>query len=36
MGAIQQAVTQIARASSVIKGPSTTELLLDQLKTLKL
>ena len=36
MGAIQEAVTQIAKASSILKGPSTTELLLDQLKTLKL
>jgi Domain of unknown function (DUF4388) len=36
MGAIQEAVTQIAKASSILKGPSTTETLLDQLKTLKL
>lgn len=36
MGAIQEAVTQIAKASSILKGPSTTEMLLDQLKTLKL
>src|SRR5262245_31629790 len=36
MGAIQEAVTQIAKASSILKGPSTTEILLDQLKTLKL
>lgn len=36
MGAIQEAVTQIAKASSILKGPSTTEILLEQLKTLKL
>ncbi|HSP05967.1 MAG TPA: DUF4388 domain-containing protein [Acidobacteriota bacterium] len=36
MGAIQEAVTKIAKASSILKGPSTTEMLLDQLKTLKL
>jgi hypothetical protein len=36
MNAIQEAVTQIAKASSILKGPSTTEILLDQLKTLKL
>lgn len=36
MGAIQEAVTQIAKASQILKGPSTTEMLLDQLKTLKL
>jgi hypothetical protein len=36
MGAIQEAVTQIAKASSILKGPSTTEILLDQLKTLKI
>lgn len=36
MSAIQEAVTQIAKASSILKGPSTTEMLLDQLKTLKL
>jgi hypothetical protein len=36
MSAIQEAVTQIAKASSILKGPSTTETLLDQLKTLKL
>jgi uncharacterized protein DUF4388 len=36
MGAIQEAVTQIAKASQILKGPSTTESLLDQLKTLKL
>lgn len=36
MGAIQEAVTQIAKASQILKGPSTTENLLDQLKTLKL
>lgn len=36
MGAIQEAVTQIAKASSILKGPLTTETLLDQLKTLKL
>lgn len=36
MSAIQEAVTQIAKASQILKGPSTTESLLDQLKTLKL
>ncbi|MCI0412435.1 DUF4388 domain-containing protein [bacterium] len=36
MGAIQEAVTQIAKASQILKGPITTEVLLDQLKTLKL
>jgi hypothetical protein len=36
MGAIQEAVTQIAKASQILKGPTTTETLLDQLKTLKL
>lgn len=36
MNAIQEAVTQIAKASSILKGPSTTEILLDQLKALKL
>ena len=36
MSAIQEAVTQIAKASQILKGPVTTELLLDQLKTLKL
>jgi hypothetical protein len=36
MGAIQEAVTQIAKASSILKGPSTTEILLEQLKTLKI
>ncbi len=36
MSAIQEAVTQIAKASQILKGPITTEQLLDQLKTLKL
>jgi hypothetical protein len=36
MSAIQEAVTQIAKASQILKGPVTTENLLDQLKTLKL
>ena len=36
MSAIQEAVTQIAKASQILKGPGTTEMLLDQLKTLKL
>ena len=36
MSAIQEAVTQIAKASQILKGPGTTESLLDQLKTLKL
>jgi Domain of unknown function (DUF4388) len=33
--AIEEAVTQIARAASILKGPSTTEALLEQLKTLR-
>lgn len=36
MGAIEEAVRQIAKASSILKGTSTTEMLLGQLKTLKL
>jgi len=36
VGAIEEAVLQIAKASKIIKGDSATELLLDQLKTLKL
>jgi len=33
--AIEEAVNQIARAASILKGPSTTEALLDLLKTLR-
>jgi Domain of unknown function (DUF4388) len=33
--AIEEAVNQIARAASILKGPATTEALLDQLKALK-
>jgi hypothetical protein len=33
--AIDEAITQIARASSILKGPPTTEALLEQLKTIR-
>jgi uncharacterized protein DUF4388 len=33
--AIEEAITQIARATSILKGPSTTEALLEQLKTVR-
>jgi hypothetical protein len=33
--AIEEAVQQIARAASILKGPSTTETLLDQLKSIR-
>jgi hypothetical protein len=33
--AIEEAINQIARAASILKGPSTTESLLDQLKAIK-
>ena len=33
--AIEEAVNQIARAASILKGPATTEALLEQLKSLK-
>jgi hypothetical protein len=33
--AIEEAVTQIARAASILKGPSTTEAILEQLKSLR-
>ena len=33
--AIEEAISQIARAASILKGPSTTETLLEQLKSLK-
>jgi hypothetical protein len=33
--AIDEAVQQIARAASILKGPSTTETLLDQLKSIR-
>lgn len=33
--AVEEAVTQIARAASILKGPSTTEAILEQLKSLR-
>jgi len=33
--AVEEAIHQIARASSILKGPSTTEALLEQLKSIK-
>jgi hypothetical protein len=33
--AIDEAISQIARAASILKGPSTTETLLEQLKSIK-
>jgi hypothetical protein len=33
--AIEEAISQIARAASILKGPSTTETLLDQLKAVR-
>jgi hypothetical protein len=33
--AVDEAINQIARASSILKGPSTTEALLQQLKAIK-
>ncbi len=33
--AVEEAVTQIARAASILKGPSTTEAILEQLKALR-
>ena len=33
--AVEEAINQIARAASILKGPSTTEALLDQLKSIK-
>ena len=33
--AIEEAINQIARASSILRGPSTTEALLEQLKTVR-
>jgi hypothetical protein len=35
MDAVEEAINQIARAASILKGPSTTETLLDQLKAIK-
>ena len=35
MEAIEEAINQIARAASILKGPSTTETLLEQLRGLK-
>jgi hypothetical protein len=35
MEAVEEAIHQIARASSILKGPSTTEALLEQLKAIK-
>jgi hypothetical protein len=36
IGAIQEAVTQIAKAASILKGPEATRTLVEQIKTLKL
>jgi hypothetical protein len=33
--AVEEAINQIARAAAILKGPSTTETLLDQLKAIK-
>ena len=33
--AIEEAINQIARATSILKGPSTTDSLLEQLKTVR-
>ena len=33
--AVEEAISQIARAASILKGPSTTETLLEQLKAIK-
>ena len=33
--AIQEAITQIARASSILKGPETRDTLLEQLKAVR-
>ena len=33
--AIEEAINQIARAASILKGPSTTEPLLEQLKAVR-
>ena len=33
--AIEEAISQIARAASILKGPSTTESLLEQLKAIR-
>jgi hypothetical protein len=33
--AIEEAINQIARATSILKGPSTTDALLEQLKTVR-
>jgi hypothetical protein len=33
--AIEEAINQIARAASILKGPSTTESLLEQLRSIK-
>ena len=33
--AIEEAINQIARAASILKGPSTTESLLEQLRAIK-
>ena len=35
MEALNDAITQIARATTILKGPSTTEMLLEQIKMLK-
>jgi len=33
--AVEEAINQIARAASILKGPTTTETLLEQLRALK-
>jgi 2-phospho-L-lactate transferase/gluconeogenesis factor (CofD/UPF0052 family) len=33
--AVDEAISQIARAASILKGPSTTETLLEQLKSIR-
>jgi hypothetical protein len=33
--AVDEAISQIARAASILKGPSTTESLLEQLKSIR-
>jgi hypothetical protein len=32
---VDEAISQIARAASILKGPSTTESLLEQLKSIR-
>jgi hypothetical protein len=33
--AVEEAITQIARAAAILKGPSTTQSLLEQLKSIR-